>query len=178
MQFQVETGTRVCTSLDDAGRELVRLRRLAAAAAARLGCRLVASGVAPYTTPGLAALTCQRRYQELARRYGPVVAEAGTCACHVHVGVPALARATLSGYEPAPRAPARCPGPGGGRRTVVPSPQWPQYAPGRGAGHDDAGSRPVAPARRGRAERAVHAIGRMLASLGHLWAELATEAVR
>ena len=29
-----------------------------------------------------------------------------------------------------------------------------------------------------RAERAVHAIGRMLASLGHLCAELATEAVR
>jgi glutamate---cysteine ligase / carboxylate-amine ligase len=88
MRFQVETGTRVCTGLDDAGRELVRLRRLAAAAAARLGCRLVASGVAPYRTPGLAALTCQPRYYELARRYGPVVAEAGTCACHVHVGVP------------------------------------------------------------------------------------------
>ncbi len=88
MQFQVETGTRVCTGLDDLGRELVRLRRLAAAAAAQLGCRLVASGVAPYRAPGLAALTCQPRYQELARRYGPVVAEAGTCACHVHVGVP------------------------------------------------------------------------------------------
>ncbi len=88
MRFQVETGTRVCTSLDDAGRELVRLRRLAAAAAAQLGCRLVASGVAPYRTPGLAAVTGQPRYQELARRYGPVVAEAGTCACHVHVGVP------------------------------------------------------------------------------------------
>ena len=88
MQFQVETGTRVCTGLDDLGRELVRLRRLAAAAAAHLGCRLVASGVAPYRTPGLAALTCQPRYQNLARLYGPVVAEAGTCACHVHVGVP------------------------------------------------------------------------------------------
>jgi len=88
MRFQVETGTRVCTGLDDLGRELVRLRRLAAAAAARLGCRLVASGVAPYRTPGLAAVTGQRRYQELARRYGPVVAEAGTGACHVHVGVP------------------------------------------------------------------------------------------
>ena len=88
MRFQVETGTRVCTGLDDAGRELVRLRRLAAAAAAHLGCRLVASGVAPYRTPGLAAVTGQPRYQELARRYGPVVAEAGTCACHVHVGVP------------------------------------------------------------------------------------------
>ena len=88
MRFQVETGTRVCTSLDDVGGELVRLRRLAAAAAASLGCRLVASGVAPYRTPGLAAVTAQPRYQELARRYGPVVADAGTCGCHVHVGVP------------------------------------------------------------------------------------------
>ena len=88
MRFQVETGTRVCTSLDDLGRELIRLRRLAAAAAASLGCRLVASGVAPYRTPGLAAVTGQPRYQELARRYAPVVAEAGTCGCHVHVGVP------------------------------------------------------------------------------------------
>ena len=88
MRFQVETGTPVCTSLDDLGRELIRLRRLAAAAAASLGCRLVASGVAPYRTPGLAAVTSQPRYQELARRYGRVVADAGTCGCHVHVGVP------------------------------------------------------------------------------------------
>jgi len=88
MRFQVETGTGVCTSLDEAGCELLRLRRLAAAAAAQLGCRLVACGVAPYRTPGLAALTDQPRYQELARRYAPVVAQAGTCACHVHVAVP------------------------------------------------------------------------------------------
>jgi glutamate---cysteine ligase / carboxylate-amine ligase len=88
MRFQVETATEVCTGLDEVGGELVRLRRLAAAAAASLGCRLVASGAAPYRTPGLAAVTGQPRYRELARRYGPVVAEAGTCACHVHVGVP------------------------------------------------------------------------------------------
>ncbi len=88
MRFQVETGTGVCTSLDEAGRELIRLRQLAADAAAQLGCRLVACGVAPYHTPGLAAITGQPRYRELARRYGPVVAQAGTCACHVHVGVP------------------------------------------------------------------------------------------
>ena len=88
MRFQVETATGVCTGLDKAGRELIRLRRLAAAAAARLGCRLVASGVAPYHTPGLAAVTPQPRYQELARRYAPVVAQAGTCGCHVHIGVP------------------------------------------------------------------------------------------
>jgi glutamate---cysteine ligase / carboxylate-amine ligase len=88
MRFQVETATGVCTSLDEAGRELLRLRRLAAAAAAQLGCRLVACGVAPFGTPGLAGVTPQPRYQELARRYGPVVAQGGTCACHVHVGVP------------------------------------------------------------------------------------------
>ena len=64
MRFQVETGTRVCTGLDDVGGELIRLRRLAAAAAASLGCRLVASAVAPYRTPGLAAVTGQPRYRE------------------------------------------------------------------------------------------------------------------
>lgn len=89
MRFQVETATRVCTSLDDLGGELIRLRRLAAGAAASAGCLLVASGIAPYRTPGLAALTDQPRYQELARQFGPLVAGAGgACGCHVHVGVP------------------------------------------------------------------------------------------
>ena len=88
MRFQVEIATPVCTSLNGLGRELSRLRRLAGEAAARLGCCLVASGVAPFGVPGLAAVTDQPRYRELARRYGPLVAEAGTCGCHVHVGVP------------------------------------------------------------------------------------------
>jgi glutamate---cysteine ligase / carboxylate-amine ligase len=88
MRFQVEIATGVCTGLDGVGRELVRLRRLVADAAAHLGCRLVASGTAPYRTPGLAAVTDQPRYRELARRYGRLVADAGTCGCHVHVGVP------------------------------------------------------------------------------------------
>jgi glutamate---cysteine ligase / carboxylate-amine ligase len=88
MRFQVETATRVCTSLDGLGRELTRLRWLVAEAAAQLGCTLVASGTAPFGTPGLAALTDQPRYRELARRYGPLTADCGTCGCHVHVGVP------------------------------------------------------------------------------------------
>jgi len=88
MRFQVETATRVCTSLDGLGRELARLRWLVAEVAAHLGCSLVASGTVPFRTPGLAAVTSQPRYRELARRYGPIVADSGTCACHVHVGVP------------------------------------------------------------------------------------------
>ena len=87
MRFQVETGTRVCTGLDDLGGELIRLRRLAAAAARAWAAAWWLRG-RPYGAPGLAAVTDQPRYRELARRYGPVVAEAGTCACHVHVGVP------------------------------------------------------------------------------------------
>ena len=89
MRYQIETATRVCTSLDDLGRELIRLRQLATDAAASAGCLLVASGIAPYGTPGLAALTDGPRYRELARRYGPQVAGAGgVCGCHVHVGIP------------------------------------------------------------------------------------------
>jgi carboxylate-amine ligase len=89
MRFQVETATRVCTSLDDLGRELIRLRRLAADAAVSAGCLLVASGIAPFRAPGLAALTDQPRYEELVRQFGPLVAAAGgACGCHVHVGVP------------------------------------------------------------------------------------------
>ena len=89
MRFQVETATRVCTSLEGLGRELARLRRLTADAAASAGCRLVASGIAPYRAPGLAAMTDHPRYRKLARSYGQLVTEAGgACGCHVHVGVP------------------------------------------------------------------------------------------
>ena len=89
MRFQVETATQVCTSLDGLSRDLIRLRRLAAGAAVSAGCLLVASGIAPYRAPGLAALPGQPRYQELARRFGPLVAgTGGVCGCHVHVGVP------------------------------------------------------------------------------------------
>ena len=88
MRFQVETTTKVCTRLDEVRRELAMHRRIAAGAADQLGCRLVASGTAPYGTPGLDGLTDTPRYRELARRFAPLVKEAGTCSCHVHVGVP------------------------------------------------------------------------------------------
>lgn len=88
MRFQLETITSVCTSLDEIRAELAAHRRAAARAAARLGCRLLASGTAPYGTPGLRALTDDGRYRELARRFPALVPVAGTCACHVHVGVP------------------------------------------------------------------------------------------
>jgi carboxylate-amine ligase len=102
MRFQFETATKVCTGLDELRRELLRLRQLAASGAEHLGCRLVASGIAPYRTPGLAALTDQIRYRDLARRYAVIVPDAGTCGCHVHVGVPSrdLGVQALAGLRP------------------------------------------------------------------------------
>jgi carboxylate-amine ligase len=87
MPYQLETTTRVCTGLDELRSELMRLRLLAASAAARYGARLVATGAAPFATGPLGALTENRRYRELARRF-PAATESGrSCACQVHVGI-------------------------------------------------------------------------------------------
>lgn len=88
MRYQVETATGICAGLDEVRGEITRLRSVTAAAAARHGCLLVASGVAPGALLGLDYLTDDVRYRTLARRHAGIVAEAGTCACHVHVGVP------------------------------------------------------------------------------------------
>ena len=52
----------------------------------------MASGIAPYRTPGLAAMTDQPRYRELARRYGPLAA-----------GGASAAATCASGFLPRPR---------------------------------------------------------------------------
>jgi carboxylate-amine ligase len=88
MRFQLETTTAVCRHLPELRTELARLRRLAAAGAEAVGCRLVASGISPYGTRGLIALTDTPRYRELARRYPLLTARFGTCGRHVHVAVP------------------------------------------------------------------------------------------
>jgi carboxylate-amine ligase len=88
MRYQLETVTGVCTDLGQLGAELARLRRLAAGAATELGCRLVASGMAPRDGAGLCPVTADPRYLEVVARYGPLAAGPGTCGCHVHVGVP------------------------------------------------------------------------------------------
>ena len=151
MRFQVETGTRVCTGLDEAGRELVRLRRLAAAAAARLGCRLVASGVAPYRTPGLAALTCSpvtRSWHAGTARWWPRGPAAATCTSGSPPGTwasrswpgcgPGLRRCSPS--PPTPRSPAGTipDGPAGGTLSRHAGRPRPRPPGGRRAGYDTA----------------------------------------
>jgi carboxylate-amine ligase len=90
MRFQFEAVSDICVGLGELRAELTAHRRAAARVAERLGCLLVASGTAPYGTPGLASLTASSRYLEVARRFPALLAggSGGICGCHVHVGVP------------------------------------------------------------------------------------------
>ena len=88
MAYQVETVTGVCTRLDQLRTEVAQLRLLAARSAEHAGVRLLATGAAPFAAGRLDALTDNARYRNLAQRFPHATAAGGTCACHVHVGIP------------------------------------------------------------------------------------------
>jgi len=86
---QVETGSAVCSTLDEVRASLTSLRRRLDAAARQHGARLLASGTHPSSpwqhaggvTPGAA-------YLKLADDYGLLTDEQVVSGCHVHVGIP------------------------------------------------------------------------------------------
>src|SRR3954468_22150809 len=82
---QVELGTRVCRTLDEAAAELRSWRNRAEAAAAAVGAHVAALAsspvaVEPVPTPG-------ERYERMHETFGRIAAEQLTCGCHVHVSV-------------------------------------------------------------------------------------------
>ena len=86
---QVETGTPVCRTLDDARRELTRLRSRLGAGAADAGCAVVALGTHPYGRWQDQRVDVDRdRYRRMEERYEIVAREQVVCGCHVHVGIP------------------------------------------------------------------------------------------
>ncbi|MGI5242686.1 carboxylate-amine ligase [Dactylosporangium sp. CA-139066] len=86
--YQLETVSGVHTRLDRLHDELAELRWIASNAAERTGALLVAAGAPPFRRGPLEAVTDDPRYRELADRYpSATLAAAGTCGCHVHVGV-------------------------------------------------------------------------------------------
>ncbi len=101
MRFQIETATGICRSLDEVRPELTRLRHSVAKAAEADGCLMAASGIPPCgLRPG--AITSTPRYQRLAATFPTLIDDAGTCACHVHVGLPSrdLGARVLAGLRP------------------------------------------------------------------------------
>lgn len=83
---QIETATPPCGTLDELHDSLVGLRADTAAAAARHGARVVASG----TYPGRMGqegqlITGKDRYETMAERSGVLAQQFLVCGCHVHV---------------------------------------------------------------------------------------------
>jgi carboxylate-amine ligase len=84
---QIEVGTRVCRTLDDVRRELVRLRREVTAAAQASGSNVVSGGTHPFTAWLGQAITPKERYVEMAEEYGLTAWQQLICGCHVHIGL-------------------------------------------------------------------------------------------
>ncbi|MFC6600194.1 carboxylate-amine ligase [Kitasatospora paranensis] len=88
LQCQVEVNTPVCLGLDEVGGHLLRLRHSLAEAAEDVGCRLAASGSAPFTPLGTPAISTSPRYRSMRVDAAQLAAEQLICGMHVHVGVP------------------------------------------------------------------------------------------
>jgi carboxylate-amine ligase len=84
---QVEIGTDICTSLDEVGAELVRLRSTVLHAAESVGSRIVAVATHPFADWIGHGITPKERYLDLADRYQQLAREQLICGCHVHVSV-------------------------------------------------------------------------------------------
>jgi glutamate---cysteine ligase / carboxylate-amine ligase len=82
---QIETGTAVCSSLDELAAQLTERRTLAARAARRRGAEVVALATSPL--PVKPSVTLDERYVKMAEQYALTAQEQLTCGCHVHVSV-------------------------------------------------------------------------------------------
>jgi len=85
---QIELVTGVCADLAQLRGQLVSGRRLLVDAAARAGCRLIASGTAPIGDPGPPPVSDSSRYRRMSESFGALIDGQGVCGCHVHVAVP------------------------------------------------------------------------------------------
>ena len=86
-RWQVETATRVCTTLTEVRTELLGLRAHLLAAAATVGYRIVATGTHPLATSADIAITPKARYLHMAREFGELARDQLVCGCHVHVSI-------------------------------------------------------------------------------------------
>lgn len=88
LQAQVEVATPVCSSLEEVGGHLLRLRHAVASAAEENGCRLAASGAAPLRGAGIVPVTPTPRYLKMEGEARQLVDEQLISGMHVHVAVP------------------------------------------------------------------------------------------
>jgi carboxylate-amine ligase len=85
---QLEIATPVSTSLSEVRAHLVRLRRGAAEAADKYGCRILSAGTHPTAQWREQRLAADPRYQRVHERYGVLALQQLITGQHVHVSVP------------------------------------------------------------------------------------------
>ncbi|HEX3410189.1 MAG TPA: carboxylate-amine ligase [Stellaceae bacterium] len=88
LRSQIEIGTRVCASLDEARAELRRLRGGIAVVAARHGLAPVAAATHPFARWEAQKTTERVRYQSLESDLQGVGRRLAICGMHVHIGIP------------------------------------------------------------------------------------------
>ncbi len=87
MRSQIEIGTRVCYSIQEARETLADLRATLARIAGRHGMALVAASTHPFGRWNMQAHTDRDRYNTLAEDLQVVVRRLLICGMHVHVGI-------------------------------------------------------------------------------------------
>jgi carboxylate-amine ligase len=87
---QLESATDICSDLHELRCALVNGRREAAAAAAGVGARLLATSTHPLAPRSDIDILALPRYAQLEHRFGSVVRELNLTGCHVHVSMPDL----------------------------------------------------------------------------------------
>jgi carboxylate-amine ligase len=83
-----EAATGVCETIDDARRDLERLRRGLAARLGPLGLRLASAGTHPYSKSEEQRVTPRERYRALVEQLQYVARRELVFGMHIHVGVP------------------------------------------------------------------------------------------
>ena len=87
LQSQVEVGTPICTSLQQAHDELANLRQSVAAVASAHDMAIIAASTHPFAHPGTQSITQKARYTTLAHDLQAVIRRLLISGMHVHVGI-------------------------------------------------------------------------------------------
>ena len=86
-QSQIEVGTKVCTTPDEARRDLGHLRKLIVTHAGTVGLAPIAASTHPFAQKSSLRTTEKDRYLTLARDLGVIGRRLAICGMHVHVGI-------------------------------------------------------------------------------------------
>lgn len=85
---QIEIATRICHSLVEVQHELTRMRSGVIAAANKVGQRIAAAGIHPFSHWNKQQVTPKERYRNLIDTYQQLIREQVIFGCHVHIGIP------------------------------------------------------------------------------------------